>query len=180
LSEKYYDNYSEEGSLYTQIARQSLESRVRGEGNFSGPADLPAEFYEPAAVFVTLKKRDALRGCIGTIYPQQKNLLEEIAANALSAGLRDPRFPPVSAGELQDLEYSVDVLTEPERVEDLSELDPLIYGIILRSGNRSGLLLPDLEGVDTVEMQMAITRQKAGIAQGESVEVFRFQVHRHY
>jgi len=173
-------NYNAEGSFYTQIARQSLESKVKGDGRFSISPDLPPEFFKPAAVFVTLKKGDALRGCIGTVYPQQKNMMEEIITNALSAGLSDPRFPPVSAAELPDLDYSVDVLTEPEKVEDISELDPRVYGIILRSGNRSGLLLPDLEGVDTVEMQMAITRQKAGIASREPVEIFRFQVHRHY
>ena len=170
---------AEKGSFYTQIARHSLERRVKGEAGFTLPSELPPEFHQPAAVFVSLKKHGDLRGCIGTVYPQQKNMLEEIEENALSAGLRDPRFPPVSAAELSELEYSVDVLTEPEKVKSIEDLDPQIYGVILKSGRRSGLLLPALEGVDTVEMQLAITRQKAGIAAGEPVEMYRFQVQRY-
>ncbi len=170
----------EKSSLHTYIARLALENKVKGDNSFQIPPDLPREFQEPGAAFVSLKKRGALRGCIGTIYPTKKNLLEEIAANALSAGLRDPRFPPVSAAELNDLDYSVDVLTEPEKVEDIAELDPQIYGVIVRSGSRSGLLLPALEGVDTVDLQLSITRQKAGIAPDEPVEIFRFRVKRYY
>ncbi len=169
-----------EGSPHTHIARLALESSVRGQGRFQAPVDLPGEFKEPGAVFVSLKKRGALRGCIGTIYPAEKTLLEEIAVNALSAGLRDPRFPPVSADELDELEYSVDVLTEPEKVEDTSQLDPQVYGVILRSGERSGLLLPALEGVDSVELQLDITRRKAGIGPREEMEIYRFQVKRYY
>ncbi len=170
----------EKKSLYTQIASLALESAVKGDGSIKIPPGLPREFQEPGAVFVSLKKRGALRGCIGTIYPAQKNLLEEIMANALSAGLRDPRFSPVTAEELDELDYSVDVLTEPEKVEDISRLDPQVYGIIVRSGDRTGLLLPALEGVNSVELQMDIARRKAGIAPGEPIEIFRFQVKRYY
>lgn len=170
----------EKGSLYTRIARGALESRVKGNKDFQIPSDLPEEFQEPGAVFVSLKKRGALRGCIGTIFPARETLAEEITANALSAGLRDPRFPPVSAGELDELEYSVDVLTEPEKVEDISELDPRVYGVIVRSGYRTGLLLPDLEGVDFAELQLDIARRKAGIGPNEPVEIYRFRVNRYY
>lgn len=174
------DREREKKSFYTQIARLALESAVKGEADIKIPPGLPPEFQEPGAVFVTLKKKGALRGCIGTIYPAQKNLLEEIMANALSAGLRDPRFSPVTAEELDELDYSVDVLTEPEKVEDISNLDPQVYGIIVRSGARTGLLLPALEGINSVELQMDIARRKAGIARSEPFEIYRFQVKRYY
>ncbi|NLJ57203.1 MAG: AmmeMemoRadiSam system protein A, partial [Firmicutes bacterium] len=121
-----------------------------------------------------------LRGCIGTIYPAQNTLAAEIAANAISAGLNDPRFSPVTPDELAALSYSVDVLTTPEKVDSTAELDPQRYGVIIRSSGRTGLLLPALEGVATVEEQLTIARQKAGIGPDEpAVEIFRFQVHRY-
>lgn len=168
----------EKGSIHTEIARMALESKVKGK-RLELPRELPPELKVPGAAFVSLKKKGRLRGCIGTIAPTKKTLAEEIAANAISAGLKDPRFPPVTPEEMDELEYSVDVLSEPEKVEDLSELDPKLYGVIVRCGNRSGLLLPDLEGVETVEEQLEIARQKAGIFPGEPVEVYRFEVKRY-
>jgi len=170
---------AEKGSIYTEIARKALESRVKGVP-FSLPPDIPPELARPGAAFVSLKKGGALRGCIGTVSPTRKTLAEEIAANAVSAGLEDPRFPPVSKDELEQLTYSVDVLSEPEKVESISQLDPQRYGVIVRRGRRSGLLLPALEGVSTVEEQLSIAKQKAGILPGEEVEIFRFQVKRYY
>ncbi|RJX23273.1 MAG: AmmeMemoRadiSam system protein A [Dethiobacter sp.] len=167
------------GTIFTEIARRALESRVKGD-TLALPGDLPPELGQPGAAFVSLKKRGALRGCIGTIMPTKRTLAEEIAANAISAGLHDPRFPPVSSNELNELTYSVDVLTEPEKVEDLSTLDPQRYGVIVRRGRRSGLLLPALEGISTVEEQLGIARQKAGILPGETVEIYRFEVNRYY
>ena len=105
-------------------------------------------------------------------------MAEEIIANAISSSTRDPRFPPVAASELDDLEYSVDILTEPEPVMDISQLDPREYGVIVESGWRRGLLLPDLEGVDSVEEQIAICRVKSGISASEPVNLYRFQVRR--
>lgn len=166
-------------NIYLQIARRSLESRLKG-GAFTLPAELPAALQRPGAAFVTLKKDGALRGCIGTIYPAQNTLAAEIAANAISAGLNDPRFSPVTPDELAVLNYSVDVLTTPEKVDSTAELDPQRYGVIVRSGGRTGLLLPALEGVATVEEQLTIARQKAGIGPDEpAVEILRFQVHRY-
>ncbi len=165
-------------SIYTVIARHSLESRVQGT-DFSFPRDLPAALREPGAAFVTLKKGGALRGCIGTISPIRKTLAEEIAANAISAGLNDPRFPPVSLEEMKMLTYSVDVLTAPEKVGSLAELDPRRYGVIVRCRGRTGLLLPALEGIDSVEEQLAIAKEKAGIRPDEKAEIFRFTVQRY-
>lgn len=160
------------------LARQVLEEYLR-DGTKPDPADLPEFYRQKAGVFVTLKKEGRLRGCIGTFEPVHSSLAAEIAANAVSAATRDPRFPPVSLEELKKLTVSVDVLSPLEKVNSKEDLDPKTYGLFLRSGRRSGLLLPDLEGVDTVDEQVSITRQKAGILPEEPVELYRFQVTRY-
>lgn len=143
------------------------------------PGDIPPEYLEKAGVFVSLKTKGELRGCIGTFSPCTDSIVKETIANAVSAASRDPRFSPVGPGELPDLVYSVDILSTPERVRDVDELDPKLYGIILQSGHRRGLLLPDLEGVDTVADQLRITRMKAGIRPDEAAEIYRFTVTRY-
>ncbi len=167
-------------SIYAKLAQEALETRVK-KGEKPYPSEkLPPELQRPGAVFVSLKKQGQLRGCIGTILPTRENLAQEIIANALHAGLEDPRFPPVTADELDELTYSIDILTEPEKVDDISQLDPRRYGVIVRSGGRSGLLLPDLEGINTAEEQLSIAKEKAGILEEEEAEIYRFQVQRHY
>ena len=141
---------------------------------------LPAELLEHrAGAFVSIHKDRRLRGCIGTISPTRACLAEEIIHNAVSASTRDPRFPPIRPDELNRLEINVDVLGEPEDIDSPSELDVKRYGVIVSSGFRRGLLLPDLEGVDTVEEQISIARQKAGIGSREKVSLQRFEVVRH-
>lgn len=143
---------------------------------------LPEELQKRAGAFVTIKKKGELRGCIGTIQATRANLAEEIISNAISAASRDPRFPPVREEELAELEISVDVLEEPEPVHDLSELDPLTYGVIVEKGFRRGLLLPDLEGVETVEKQLGIALQKAGLSPFtdlDDIRIYRFRVKRY-
>ena len=120
-----------------------------------------------------------LRGCIGTIKPVRSNLAEEIIENAISAGTEDPRFRPVSKEELAELDYSVDVLQEPEPVSSIEELDPKRYGVIVSKGFRRGLLLPNLDGVNTVEDQIRIALMKAGISEDEDYKLERFEVTRH-
>jgi AmmeMemoRadiSam system protein A len=144
------------------------------------PEDLPAEFgTDKAGVFVSLKIGGELRGCIGTFLPVTESIVEEAIRNAIAASSEDPRFPPVDQSELDVIDYSVDVLSPPEPVEDTSALDPRRYGVIVKSGGRRGLLLPDLEGVDTVEDQLRITRMKAGIAPDEDISIERFEVKRY-
>ncbi len=143
--------------------------------------DLTDEMKKKAGVFVSLKKHGQLRGCIGTFSPTTEDIAHEIIRNAIAAATEDPRFNPVRPDELDDLTYSVDVLSEPEKVEDISELDEKKYGVIVSSGFRRGLLLPDLEGVDSPAAQLEIAKQKAGIDPNESdVEMFRFEVKRYY
>ncbi|MGC2064407.1 MAG: AmmeMemoRadiSam system protein A [Thermodesulfovibrionales bacterium] len=162
-----------------EIAKQAVEEFVRQGTVMTPPEDLPPEYLKKAGAFVSLKKNGELRGCIGTFSPCTGSIAQETIANAISAASRDPRFSPVDPDELDNLVYSVDILSTPERVPDTHELDPKRYGIILQNGHRRGLLLPDLEGVDTVADQIRITRMKAGILPAEAVEIYRFTVTRY-
>ena len=131
--------------------------------------------------FVSIHEHGKLRGCIGTISPVRDCLAQEIIDNAVSASTRDPRFDPIRAGELKWLEISVDVLGDPEPVSSPDELDVKRYGVIVTKGRKRGLLLPDLDGVDTVEEQISIAKSKAGIADWDKkVELQRFEVVRHH
>ena len=170
-----------EADPYVDLAWRSLESYVLDRRILDVPAGLPVGLTERrAGAFVSLHRHGQLRGCIGTIAPTEDSLAREIIRNAVSAAARDPRFDPVRPEELADLDVSVDVLGEPEDIDSPAELDVKRYGVIVRQGTRRGLLLPDLEGVDTVEQQVAIARQKAGIGPGEKVSLQRFQVVRHH
>lgn len=165
---------------HVRLARHSVETYVT-TGKRAKLADgVPVELLETrAGAFVSLKKDGRLRGCIGTIEPVRENLAEEILHNAVSAACEDPRFDPVEAEELPSLVYSVDVLGAPEPVSSEAELDPKRYGVIVVCGMKKGLLLPDLAGVERVAEQVKIAKQKAGIGENESVELFRFEVVRH-
>jgi AmmeMemoRadiSam system protein A len=162
-----------------RLARETIESYVRdGRIPESRPLDDP-DLPARAGVFVTLHEHGQLRGCIGTIAPTRDTVAEEVIGNAVEAATRDPRFPPVTAEELADLDVKVDVLHAPEPVAGLDELDPRTYGVIVSCGWRKGLLLPDLEGVDTAEQQVSIAARKGGIASHEPMELQRFKVDRH-
>lgn len=170
---------AERNSEHARLAKRVVESYVR-EGRVPDVSDAPEELKDRrAGVFVCLKSGGELRGCIGTIQPAEEDIAAEIRSNAISSATRDPRFPPVTASELDFLSYSVDVLGEPEDIPDISHLDPSEYGVIVRSGGRSGLLLPDLEGIETAEEQVRIAMMKAGIQPGEPVRLQRFKVTRH-
>jgi len=141
--------------------------------------DLGEFASQRAGVFVSLHKHGQLRGCIGTTGPTTASVVTEIIQNAISAAIHDPRFDPVRAGELPGLEISVDILGKAEPVMDKSQLDPRVYGVIVRHHGRTGLLLPDLDGVDTSDDQLAIACRKAGIAADEPYTIERFRVTRY-
>jgi len=165
---------------YVRLARLSVETYVRTGRAAALPDGLGEGLTgRRAGAFVSLHLRGQLRGCIGTTEPTADCLAREILRNAVSACSRDPRFPPVAPEELPALEYSVDVLGESEPVASAAALDVRRYGVIVESGGRRGLLLPDLEGVDTPEEQIAIARRKAGIGPDEPVSLRRFEVVRH-
>lgn len=160
------------------LARAAIESWVRHGTQLVAPQLSGDEYPMAAGAFVSLHRDGDLRGCIGTIAPMQATLAEEVAHNAIEAAVDDPRFAPLTASDLADLDVKVDVLSAPESCL-LSDLDPARYGVIVTSGRRRGLLLPDLEGVDDVPTQVAIAMRKAGIALGESCDIERFRVERY-
>lgn len=166
------------------LARAAIETYVRQRKHLKPPAELSPELRERAGAFVSLHMSDGgLRGCIGTIEPVRENLAAEIIENAISAATSDPRFPPLQSSELGALDISVDVLTAPEPIDSIREQDPKVHGLIvqsLRDHRKRGLLLPDLETIDTAEKQLFYTRvYKANITDPkEPVQLYRFQVKR--
>jgi AmmeMemoRadiSam system protein A len=163
-----------------ELAREAVEEHVRTGRVIEPPSGLSGVLAERAGVFVSLKKHGQLRGCIGTITPVTSSVAHETVRNAVAAATQDTRFLPVDIGELEGLEYSVDVLTPPEPVREKSQLDPGKYGVIVSKGTRKGLLLPDLKGVETVEEQLRIASLKAGIdPHGEDIRIERFEVMRY-
>jgi AmmeMemoRadiSam system protein A len=179
MKEKEISKRRENEDAYVRLARQSLEYFIKHGKYMNVPEDLPPEMLkEKRGVFVSIKKEGELRGCIGTIFPSTDSVAEEIIRNAVEAGERDPRFFPVEEEELEELEYSVDVLMPPVKASR-DELDPKKYGVIVRKGSMAGLLLPDLEGVDTVEKQLSIALSKAGISENEDYTIEKFEVIRH-
>ncbi len=165
-------------SVPVRIARIVIEHFVR-TGGLTGLPALPTLDHHRAGCFVSLKRLGELRGCIGTIAPTTSSLTEEIARNAVAAASEDPRFDPLTVDELEGLEVSVDVLGHPEPITSRDQLDPAVYGVIVTAGFKRGLLLPDLEGVDTVDSQIAIACRKGGIDPDESCRIERFTVTRY-
>lgn len=166
---------------YVRLARQSLEYYIKNRKTIKRPFDLPSDMLEnKAGVFVSLKISGKLRGCIGTIYPTTNSIADEIIQNAISSGTQDYRFNKVSEKELPHITYSVDVLGKPESINSIEELDVNRYGVIVQLGSKSGLLLPNLEGVDTPIEQVNIALRKAGIGQNQAYSLQRFEVIRHH
>ena len=175
-SKEHFDNADE----YVKLAWKSLESYITMHESISIPEGLPKEMLEKqAGAFVSIHENGALRGCIGTILPTTGSVAQEIIDNAVSAATRDPRFDPITPEELPWLEVNVDVLSEPEDIDSPDELDVKKYGVIVSCGSRRGLLLPDLDGVDTVDQQISIAMRKGGIREGEDIKLQRFTVTRH-
>lgn len=162
------------------LARDAVETYVRTGNIIPAPENLPEELKARSGAFVCLKHQGELRGCIGTVLPSAENVAEEIIRNAVQSAVSDPRFKAVGPEELARIDYAVDVLSEPEQVQGPEDLDTKRFGcIVSTSDGRRGLLLPDLEGVDTVEDQIRICRQKGGIGPDEPVRLERFTVTRY-
>jgi AmmeMemoRadiSam system protein A/AmmeMemoRadiSam system protein B len=175
-----FDKIKSNESEYVKLARYSLENFVKTGEKVSLPENVSAELLNnKAGAFVCIKKHGQLRGCIGTIAPVTESVAHEILLNAVSAAAEDPRFDSVVENELDELVYTVDVLSAPEKIEDISQLEVKRYGVIVTSGRKRGLLLPNLDGVDTVEQQLSIAKQKAGISDNETVRLERFEVARY-
>lgn len=164
--------------MYINLAKTAIEKFIKTGRVISVPENLPSEFYEKkCGAFVSIRKEKELRGCIGTYLPAHKNLAEEIILNAVAACAMDNRFTPINKEEFPELSIKVSLLGKPEKISDISELDPKKYGIIVKcSDGRCGLLLPDLEGIDSAFQQFSIACQKGGInpAVDKNIEIYRF------
>lgn len=167
---------------YIALAEDAIENYIKTGSIIKIPDNLPKEFYfKKSGVFVTIWNNKELRGCIGTFLPTKKNIAEEIISNAVAACSRDYRFNPVNENELPKLKYEVSILSEPEPVKNIKEHDPKKHGIIARSADgKCGLLLPDLDGIDSTEQQIDIACQKGDIdPQNDNVELFYFTVEKY-
>lgn len=183
----FYDKYlndilikTQSNDEYVNLARKTIETYIKDNIKIEVPENTPKELLNnKAGVFVSIHKLGTLRGCIGTFLPTTDSIATEIINNAISASTEDPRFRPITEDELKYLEINVDVLSTPQPIESQNQLDPKKYGVIVTSGYKKGLLLPDLEGVDTIEEQIAIAKNKAGILKDEEISLERFTVTRH-
>jgi len=183
---------------YILLAKSAVETYIKEGKIISPPENLPKEFWEQrAGAFITIEKMGELRGCIGTYLPLRKNIAEEIIYNAIAAATEDYRFGPLQEEEIPHLSYTVYILSTPELVKDLKELNPRKYGIIVKTESinypdgtdvvfngkppfKSGLLLPDLEGVDTVEKQISIACQKGRIdLTQKKIIIYKFTVEKY-
>ena len=170
-----------DSSIYVQLARNTIIEYIKNHSILEVPDNLPEDMLnKQSGVFVSIHKFGSLRGCIGTFLPTTDNVACEIIRNAISAATNDYRFPPIVVDELEWLEINVDVLSEPKPVYNMDILDPKKYGVIVRNEEKSGLLLPDLDGVDTVEEQLRIAKRKAGILDSDEYEIEYFEVTRYY
>ena len=168
---------------YVRLARETVARHLSGRSLPASGLEIDSDaslWNLERACFVSIKTLGGnLRGCIGTIAPMQPGIDWEIAVNAISAATKDPRFPPVAMSELTGVKFSVDVLGTPEAVGSRDKLDPKIWGVIVSKGMLRGVLLPDLEGVDTVDDQLRIAASKAGIHSLAGARVERFRVDRY-
>ena len=170
-----------DSSIYVQLARNTIIEYIKNHSILEVPDNLSEDMLnKQSGVFVSIHKFGSLRGCIGTFLPTTDNIAYEIIRNAISAATNDYRFPPIVVDELEWLEINVDVLSEPKPVTNMDILEPKKYGVIVRNEEKSGLLLPNLDGVDTVEEQLRIAKKKAGILDSEEYEIEYFEVTRYY
>ena len=165
-------------SPHVLLAKSAVENCIKERKIIEPLKNLPKDFFtKKSGTFVTIEKEGRLRGCIGTYLPTRENIAEEIISNAIAAATEDYRFGPIQKEELPYLSYTVYILNKPEIVKDIKKLNPKKYGIIVKTFLKSGLLLPDLEGIDTVEQQISIACQKGGInLEREKIIIYRFAV----
>jgi AmmeMemoRadiSam system protein A len=182
-------------NIYTKLARESIASYLNNGKIIESLNNLPDDLIKNrTGVFVTLRTKheqiprekrtntkENLRGCIGTIYPTKSNIAEEIISNTISAAFHDDRFPPLTKNELNNIVISVEILSEPEPIQGITSLNPKKYGVIVKStkDNRIGLLLPNIDGIDSNEYQVALAKQKAAINPSEPVFLYRFETEKY-
>ncbi len=168
-----------EAHPYISLATNSIRHYLVSGFPLLCPEPLGDEFKQRKGVFVSLKRNGQLRGCIGSLRPQHENLADEIIHNALKAATQDPRFDSISLQELPEIAVSIDVLSPLEKIDDPALLDCREYGLSVHHQDKQGVLLPNLDGIDTVQDQLRVCLKKAGIDAAAPYEMHRFQVQRY-
>lgn len=161
-----------------KLARIAVETYVREHTIMAVPYPLPADQERPQGVFVSIIANKQLRGSVGTVLPLQPTVAGEVIHNAVAAAVRDPRFSPLRANELSDLDYVIDLIDQPEPIADQNQLDPTQYGVLVRAGRKMGVVLPQIANVATIESQIALALRKAGIGPDDVYRLERFCVQR--
>ena len=166
---------------YVKLAIQAVHHFLSKGETLPCPRPILDGMNRQSVTFVSIKtKTNELRGCIGTVKPSQNNLAKEIIHNAVNAATRDPRFKPLEIEELDHLVFSVDVLTPLELVNRPEQLNPKQYGLSIKYGERQGILLPDLEGIDTTQRQIELCLKKGNIKKTARYQMYRFEVKRYH
>ena len=160
------------------LAMRSVKHQLENGKPLPSPDPLPAKMQYSAGIFVSIKKDGMLRGCIGTITPQYSNVAEEVIQNAIKAANQDPRFTAIELPELKELAFSVDVLTKPEQIKNIKSLNVEQYGLIVRSEDKCGLLLPNLKNIKTIDQQLKVCLKKGDIKETDKYKLYRFEVKR--
>lgn len=168
-------------SFYTTIALESLINHFsNGRGLDLSIEDLPDEFSNPAACFVSLyTKGGKLRGCMGSVIPQTTTLYDEIISNTMHAAFGDKRVPPLTEAELDHVSITVEVVQPFEKIASLNELQPQVYGVMVKDkSGKIGVLLPATGEIETVEQQVKTACDKGGIIYNTAKElnIYRFKV----
>lgn len=168
---------------YQQLAKDAILGFIKNPQEiFKYPNYLPIVMKQKkSGVFVSLHKKNNLRGCIGTLEATQPNIALEIVVNAISAGLNDPRFEPVTENELPEIDFTIDIINPLEEIHSITDLNPNIYGIYIEKKQNKAMLLPKLEGIDTINKQIDLVLKKAQIKEGiYGCKLFRFTTERHW
>lgn len=164
---------------YIRLARDTVEFFVKNKKRPFFDRNKYNIPFKSAACFVTLKNESGLRGCIGSAYPLRQDLFQEIIENAISVCDKDDRFEEVDESELSELFISVDVISEPQKVGGILDLNPKKFGIVVETKEKQGVLLPEIEGIRTPSDQLRLALKKAGIDEYEEYTIKRFTVERH-
>ena len=177
---KLKDIEEQDKDPYIKLARLSIYNYINNHTLMAVPDGLDPEMInKKAGAFVSIHKEGRLRGCIGTIVSTRDSIASEIIHNAISAAVKDFRFDPITEDELDELDISVDILGDSEDINSKDELDVKRYGVIVYTDTKRGLLLPNLDNVDTIDEQVQIALNKAGITKDEEFKMKRFEVIRH-
>ena len=163
-------------ALLLQTARQAIQQYLDGD-SLNVPA-MEDALNQSRGVFVTLwEGQRKLRGCMGRTEGITPSLTQEVAECAILAATRDPRFQPLTqATQLQELSIELSLLMPLEPIVNESALDPQRYGVVVSAGKRRGLLLPNVDGIDTVREQLHVACQKGKIDPDEPYALSRFEV----